>query len=519
MVIINSYLGGTGEVPTGYCNLLLKWNPSDGQNLNNATIRIVGAQTYTTTTDSSGNASMLVEAGAYTATAIPATGLYSVDTVAVVAESGATQVVIFNGVDSRDVVFVTPIMSGTDDSFTWVVKDTATDTAIISGTGFSEYTIISLPDGQRTITITKFGLSVSQTFTVSDSSFIVDIRQLFSYVFIDTEGLEINATISGVALGLITDPRMFMLRTAHVFSGTTSEQIEGYPIVTITPETFTPNSAEFTYHPIMVARSFLVTESTTKSLHKGKYKVLVIGGGGAGWSYGGGGGGHVAYKTVSVPNDQNITITIGQGGSGNAAGGASSFGSLASANGGSQGSGNGGDGGSGGGSYERYGGNASFGGGGGGYINGNYNGGSGKGTYGGEGGRYRSSGDYSSKPGRAIDNSDGFFNSTGSGYSGGANASTSPSGRGGGGGGYGAKGGNGLLATGSKGGGGGGGIAGGDGGDANMHGKGYGSGGFYFEAGYQQKAGGGGGLYDVDFSSLKNVGAPGAVQFMWVGRP
>lgn len=251
---------------------------------------------------------------------------------------------------------------------------------------------------------------------------------------------------------------------------------------------------------------------------RGSVTVQCFGGGAGGSNYTsgvgrGGGGGHMATWTGTL-SAKKYEITVGAGGAAGQDGGASSFGSLCTANGGSGasgGSGGGGGGsvaadklggsgsyGGGGGSYNGIGGaGGTYGGGGGGGTGGNggsgksatYSGGSGSGNYGGGGGGWTANGKNATSStggaGGAGMNTTGFgldFEGTGAagtvsgggggyGGAGGSGLKTGSASTGGGGGGYGASGG----AAGSSSGGGGGGY-GGRGGD-----------------GYDNAGGGGGG--------------------------
>lgn len=258
----------------------------------------------------------------------------------------------------------------------------------------------------------------------------------------------------------------------------------------------------------------LITTSQKWIVPSGVSSIMVrlFGAGGSG-SYCGGGGGHMAVNTFSVNEGDSYNITIGEGKAASN-GGASSFGSLLTANGGSSG----GSGGSGGGgiqlgtSISINGGNGSYGGGGGGgksvvsdyeYTvqggNGGQYGGGGGG--GGNGGQYGGNGGSSSSGnatagtntvGMGLDfegqglagatggrYADGYGGGGGYGGNGGNGGTPYSSGYGcgyGGGGGYGGNGGNGATGSVTEAGGGGGGGYGGNGGN-----------------GYASRGGGGGG--------------------------
>jgi hypothetical protein len=85
------------------------------------------------------------------------------------------------------------------------------------------------------------------------------------------------------------------------------------------------------------------TQSFTVPSDVSQLEVILCGGGGGGaWhpnnnNTGGGGGGSVTYAVLAVTPGSSHTVTIGAGGSANASGGTSSFGSLLSITGGSPG--------------------------------------------------------------------------------------------------------------------------------------------------------------------------------------
>lgn len=205
-----------------------------------------------------------------------------------------------------------------------------------------------------------------------------------------------------------------------------SAALDGYVVVSKTTKTATD----------------VFTQSGTWTCPAGvtSVHVMVFGGGAGGMRASdgsggaGGGGGHMKSSTLTVTPGTRYPVTIGRGGAGGSssatagAGGATSFGTLLSANGGSIGSYN-------------VGGNGGTGGGGPGGANSN----GGTGSYGGNGGH--------SNGGTAAGN--GIAAAGGSGAAGAAG--TGKYGGGAGGGGYGGKGGNGGNGTSSYGGGGGGG--------------------------------------------------------------
>lgn len=254
---------------------------------------------------------------------------------------------------------------------------------------------------------------------------------------------------------------------------------------------------------------------------RGSVTVQCFGGGAGGSAYvdgsgRGGGGGHMATWT-GVLDAKKYEITVGAGGMAGQDGGASSFGSLCTANGGSGKSGGSGGGGGGVASTDKAGGSGSYGGGGGSYdgIGGaggtygggggggsgssggsgrsnTYSGGSGSGSYGGGGGGWTANGKNATSStggaGGAGQNTKGF----GLDFEGAGAAGTVS----GGGGGYGGAGGNGLkTGTASTGGGGGGyGASGGAAGAAS----GGGGGGYGGPGGAGSgNAGGGGGGYGL----------------------
>lgn len=251
-----------------------------------------------------------------------------------------------------------------------------------------------------------------------------------------------------------------------------SAALDGYVVVSKTMKTVTE----------------IFTSSGTWTCPAGVTSVhVMVFGGGAGGMRGsednggaGGGGGHMKSSTLTVTPGTRYPVTIGSGGAGGSssatagAGGATSFGTLLSANGGSIGSYN-------------VGGNGGTGGGGPGGFNSN----GGTGSYGGNGGH--------SNGGTAAGN--GIAAAGGSGAAGAAG--TGKYGGGAGGGGYGGKGGNGGNDTSSHGGGGGGGGgygASGNGGNGGNTSTGTGSSG-------GTAAGGGGAGYK---SGGANGGAGGA---------
>lgn len=549
MVIINAYLGAGsgGGVPVGKCLLNVAWNPSDGNNKSGATVRaVIGSTTVTGTTDSSGNVSLLVGTGSCTVTVTPTAGSYTATSATVTAESTTTKTVVISGQAGRKVTLVVPYTLTTT---SWNIKDSG-NTQKASGSGAFNDKEVTLLDGSYTLTLVAYGVTKTKTFTVSSTSTRIDCTDITCVVtFAIPPQLAITMKVQNVALAS-NQTTVCVLRNsaALAYSGTVTTNLDGSAIATITSGNMTPSNATLRVVPTVTGSRKLITSTKTINIPvKGYYKIIVIGGGGGGGYYngtstsaGGGGSGHVAYEIVRL-NTGNQTVTIGTGGAKGAAGGASSFGSILSASGGSAGAragGAGGAGGGGGGGWQLGpGGNASFGGGGGsgGYsgTSGNIGGGT-AGPYGGAGG----DGQWSPKTsqngasGKAIDNSDSFFSSTGSGYGGGTTSVNTNRAGGGGGGGYGAKGGNASSVVGTNGasGGGGGGIAGGNGGNglqqkvtANTyagHGLGYGSGGgggIEPSSGSLQVAvgGGGGGLYNISYSGAQ--GANGAVQIMWVG--
>lgn len=205
-----------------------------------------------------------------------------------------------------------------------------------------------------------------------------------------------------------------------------SAALDGYVVVSKTMKTATE---------IFTSSGAWTCPAGVTSIH-----VMVFGGGAGGMRASdgsggaGGGGGHMKSSTLTVTPGTRYPVTIGSGGAGGSssatagAGGATSFGTLLSANGGSIGSYN-------------VGGNGGTGGGGPGGANSN----GGTGSYGGNGGH--------SNGGTAAGN--GIAAAGGSGAAGAAG--TGKYGGGAGGGGYGGKGGNGGNGTSSYGGGGGGG--------------------------------------------------------------
>lgn len=254
-----------------------------------------------------------------------------------------------------------------------------------------------------------------------------------------------------------------------------SAELDGYIVVSKTMKTVTE---------IFTSSGIWTCPAGVKSVH-----VQVFGGGGAGGSCsdggggGGGGGGHMKSQTLSVVPGTTYQITIGAGATsvgGN--GGATSFGTLLSANGGNGGKYNGGgNGGSGGGGPGGNGGDG------------------GTGSYGGSGGK---GGSYSynhaasdGTPGIAAAGGDGAAGTAGTGRDGGGGA-------GGGFGGNGGKGGDSGADYGAGGGGGGGYGENGNGGNGeNVSGGGGGNGGI--------AAGGGGEAYIPSTSSSAGKGGNG----------
>ena len=575
MTIINSYLGGGGGggIPIGYCQLDIIWNTEDGQNLNGATVSIVGAQSYTATTDSTGNASLLVAAGNYTIMVTPVQGAYTHTTAQVVAESGTSKTVsIFGG--ARDIILMSSILLP---YATWEIKDANSHVAA-SGSGVEAYKIISIMDGPYTVEVDTYGVVGSKSVTVSESNFIIDISDMFVNLTINTQNLHMDLALNGDTIATNTANPVIKVAKNGVgswaVSGTVTEQFLGSVIGTYNGgETIQPISTDstVTLMAFTSGASHLITSTRSVTIPAtGKYRIFAIGGGGGSGKTqhsGGGGSGYVTDGIYTV-NAGNVTATIGAGGAAGAAptkngssggtGGATSFGNIMSASGGEGGSkytGNetnartytyGGRGAAGGGKgtasseYSNtstwlayYGDGSLYGGGGGGavfasmtkYMYQMVGGTSGeKGGDGGSGGSYNTN-NSEKLTGTAgasgvefdggaffLDVAPAFSNTYVGGSHGGAGRA------GGGGGGWGAKGGNAntTFSNTASGGGGGGGIAGGDGGDSGQHGKGYGSGGAYTSNEYSKSGGGGGGLFNVDFSSLGQAGAPGALIIQWI---
>lgn len=289
----------------------------------------------------------------------------------------------------------------------------------------------------------------------------------------------------------------------------------------------------------------IITESKDWLVPEGVYvaSVRLFGGGGGGGSNtygescgGGGGGGHMEYKEVTITPGNTIRITIGNGGAPGRNGGATSFGSLLTANGGgagqsasANGGGNGGSGGSGGGAGQGQSGSRSGGNGGNGSYGGGGGGGGGKGTYsrgkGGNGGTYGggggggwsdryppgaggTGGTYGGNGGTGYDDTtpptagengtdttgmDLEFVGEGLGGKAYYYESFDSGGGGGGGGGYGGNGG--FMDSPYTGGGGGGGYGADGGGSSGNSGGGAGGGGYGGIGGYGYEEGGGGGGY------------------------
>lgn len=528
MVIINAYLGaGSGSgVPVGKCMLNVVWNPSDGANKSGATVKaVIGSTTVQGTTDANGMVSLLVGTGSCTVTVTPTAGTYTGKTATVTAESTTTKTVVVNGFAPRTIVLYSPY---TIKSTAWSLKQGSTTVA--SGTTFSSGNKnYSLNDATYVFSITAFGITRTKSFTTSQANTFIDLTDMFCKVTISGgTGLTITSTFAGTSMG--TGRTQYVVRgsTAIAYTGTVSQKINNTAIATVANTTFTPTNTTATVTLTVTGQVFLFTSTQDVAIPlKANYKVLVIGGGGgaetynstASSSYQGidaGSSGQLKISTINIPVG-TYTVTVGAGGAIGYNGGASSFGSLLSANGGNYGSANPSDEGkSGGGSYST----------------------GGKGMGGASAG----------SAGQALDNSDHFYTSVGSSYAAGTSRATT---NGGGAGGIGAKGGNqgtNVANTATYyyygGCGGGGGIAGGDGGAGSnvtgdqtsqyqktgANGKGYGSGGagkgrsYYVRSrgdygGYDYHGGGGGagGLYNVAGHATAQHGNPGAVQIMWVG--
>lgn len=553
MVIINAYLGAGsgGGVPVGKCLLNVVWNPSDGNNKSGATVRaVIGSTTVTGTTDSSGNASLLVGTGTCTVTVTPTAGSYTATSATVTAESTTTKTVVISGQAGRKVTLVVPYTLTTT---SWNIKNSG-NTQVASGSGAFNDKEVTLLDGSYTLTVVAYGVTKTKTFTVSSTSTRIDCTDITCVVtFRLPTNIAITMSVAGTALASNQNTVCVLRNSAALaYTGTVTTKLDGSAIATVTGANMTPSGATLTVTPTITGTRKLYTANKTLTIPvAGWYKILLIGGGGAGGKAsngpgaGGGGGGHVYLDTLYL-TATNYAITIGAGGAaptsssaterGN--GGATSFGTLVSVQGGEGGAGTalsatyadygytcGGGGGSGGGggggsvtSGTVYsGGHATFGGG----------GGSGNGTTlkPGKGGIFGGNGGSVNTPagtaGKAITNQGSFFNNASSSNAGGTSTGTG----GGGGGGYAAKGGNGGVGTSMASAapaGGGGGIAGGNGGNGvagtgvtGGHGLGYGSGGGGKNSKSGGCGGGGGGLYNTSFTGQN--GAAGACQIMWVG--
>lgn len=406
-------------------------------------------------------------------------------------------------------------------------KDNAT---VFSGTTWSSSMPFRLYTGNYTLTVTAYGDSFSFPFKVRGDE-VIDLAEYFSEVTVTGIGaVPVTHSVDSNVVG--SDNVFHVIRSSSVktYTGKTPSYggLSTDDIATVQSVTFTPDQASVTVATTLTGMSVLLTSSGDLAVPIGcTLRLYVIGGGGGGCS------GHVAMNDYTVPSGTHI-VTIGAGST--STGGATSFGTIATAQGGSATSGGAGCegkagtfGGGGGGAGGSSSGSGSSGGSGGTYGGSGGKGGAGGGSVTGlrpsvrgSAGSYGSSGTVPNAFDTATADDVGISSVSASGGSGGAGgyfSSTTQTtvsaggGGGGGGGGYGAVGGAGTAGGGMRtssapggDGGGGGGLLGGDGGGGSSYAKGYGAGGGY---------GGGGGMLNVSLVS-SSKGADGAILLRWV---
>ena len=462
MPIIGAFMGGeTSTVAAGSTEVDIVFTTEDGRNLNGSVVSFTGGpETYNVTLGSTGRATVTVASGySYTAKITPSGGNYSnLNDQSFFAESMGKIQVSFIGLivsDTLTATFNVPLNM----AYARATLETTSPSGIVSSrtlTGNS--TVISVTEiGDYSYTLTYLGASVSGTFMLDRSgSTVVDLTSNFVNLTITLSSIltsigltptvsDVPTTEAGSPAAVIKGGKYTVSATGTIPKYSNGSVILNVNSVSVTPTSDTSVSVGASSNVVIISSSiskFTVPMSKT-------YNVKCFGGGGGSRngqnSGGGGGGGHMAESNLSLTKGTSYEITIGAGGAaatyegGN--GGATSFGTLLSANGGSGAYSSGGSGGSGGGGAGdggSKGGAGSYGGGGGsggGYYT--YNdssrassGGDG-GTYGGGGGvggmPYSSNRGGSGKNGAYSGGTASAYGSGGGGYSAAGNSGSSSS--------------------------------------------------------------------------------------------
>lgn len=575
MPIVGAFIGGgNSTLPAGKGQVFLNWITDDEKNMEGAVFKFTGVNSYQVTSDSNGQANIVVDAGTYTVSVEHGGQYYGDASKTITVKSRETSTLTWFATTATQATVIMQSPSSYSSASYSIEKG---GQVFYNGTAWNSTMTFMLYEGDYTLKLTIFGVTVEYGFEVGLEDLSIDLSSLFCNLTI--RGIKGSSTFSIDGDEIISTSSsqvsLYVLKTSSSnISGVSNLSYSGASTARL--GTYTSKSVNLSGDTASVSLTFVGTIVTITDSGNilppvaGNYEILVIGGGGGGgarcasygtWGIinagGGGGSGRIVSGTYSLGNS-NYSVTIGKGGSGQGSGlsngnvaesgAASSFGTLISASGGDGGnnSGDGGDGGSGGGaSGTGNGGNGEYGGGGG-------AGGSG-GSYGGAGGaRVSGASGEAGKSGTSATQGTIYYDgSSSSGGSGGtfSSSSTSRAGcGGGGGGGRGARGGAGgstISSNAISGSGGGGGVAGGTGGSGGQGhssdstpgtgGYGYGAGGGG-SSGYRNSntssgsahtdyggGGGGGGVTSSKISgnggtrSSGGDGASGAVRIQYVG--
>ena len=560
MPIVSSCLGGlSGAVAQGMGELTLSWITNDGEN-QQCTFNISGTTSKTVQSDANGLAVVTLPAGTYNVT-VTHTGEYIGDdgkSITLLSRQKATLTWLAGAKQAQVVRIYSPgVLNSSSVSYSIKLSGTVVESGSTTWPTDVSYNLFP---GEYVLTISAYGTTINHSFTVPKTSGIeIDLASYFCKITVSSAYNVKNVTLGGYVAGgtgsYASSQTFYALRT-------TSSKSVGGTVNTPTPPQYGGLSTKYYYDWNVSSANITPSGATasaylsvSKSINRltilssgslnipkaGKFLLHVVGAGGHAYGYDrssyseetGGCGAHMSINnSIDIPAG-TYTVTVGTAANSmnvnSGAGGPSSFGTIASAEGG--GTGSGGSGGGGGlTGYAKAGRSGSqFGGGGGAgdnqYNSGAYNRGGSSGSYGGDGGSgggriSGASGMRNGYPGSAgVDLGNGQSYNGGSGGTSTTGTGSSNSrpigacGGGGGGGGWGAIGGAGGAGYANKtdgryhngGGGGGGGYDGGSGGDGGRayyynsstskyayilarSGKGYGAGG----AGYLYGGGGGG---------------------------
>ena len=560
MPIVSSCLGGlSGAVAQGMGELTLSWITNDGEN-QQCTFNISGTTSKTVQSDANGLAVVTLPAGTYNVT-VTHTGEYIGDdgkSITLLSRQKATLTWLAGAKQAQVVRIYSPgVLNSSSVSYSIKLSGTVVESG--SSTWPADVSFNLYPGGYQLV-LSAYGTTITHEFTVPKTKGIeIDLASYFCKITVSSAYNVKNVTLGGYVAGgtsnYASSQTFYALRT-------TSSKSVGGTVNTPTPPQYGGLSTKYYYDWNVSSANITPSGATasaylsvSKSINRltilssgslniptaGKFLLHVVGAGGHAYGYyrssyreePGGCGAYMSINdSIDIPAG-TYTVTVGTAADSmnvnSGAGGPSSFGTIASAEGG--GSGQGGSGGGAGltGSAAEGLSGGQFGGGGGGgdpgSIPGAYNGGGSSGSYGGDGGSgggraSGSSGMLNGSPGSAgVDLGNGQSYDGGSGGTSTTGTESSNSrpigacGGGGGGGGWGAAGGAGGNGYANKtkgwyhngGGGGGGGYNGGSGGAAGYassynsstskysfvlarSGKGYGAGG----AGYIFGGGGGG---------------------------